>query len=115
MNGWMAQWYLNVPAWGKVCWNVVPTAMFFESHAPSSAVVVCVTLSLFVHVTVWPGATVIDCGAKANPAIVTPVPPVAGAGAAPVTAVPVACITISGWRTILRGALPTGIVAIVFP
>ncbi|MGI8688316.1 MAG: hypothetical protein ACR2M3_07020 [Thermomicrobiales bacterium] len=36
-----------------------------------SSVTVWVAVSLFVHVTVWPGATVSDCGAKAKLAIVT--------------------------------------------
>src|SRR5437588_8798200 len=71
MKGWIMQWYVKVPGLSNFCWKVAPTATFLESHTPVSSVTVCVTLSLFVHVTDWPGAMVMDCGAKAKLAIVT--------------------------------------------
>ena len=63
MPGWIVQWYWNVPADENVRENVAPGAIEPEFQAPPSAVDVCVTLSLFAHVTVPPTETVIGFGA----------------------------------------------------
>src|SRR2546423_8557117 len=73
-----------------------------ESHAPSALVLVCATGSLLVNVIAWPGLTVIVAGANAKLAMLT-------FGAAAAAGWPAAG---PGWTTILRGALPTGTVAV---
>ena len=45
--------------------NVAPGAMLPESHVPPSPVDVCAMVSLLVHVTAAPTATVIGFGVKA--------------------------------------------------
>jgi hypothetical protein len=54
-----------VPADANVLEKLAPGAIEPEFHAPPSAVDVCATLSLFVHVTVPPTGTAIGFGAKA--------------------------------------------------
>jgi hypothetical protein len=73
MPGWIVQWYWNVPADENVLEKVAPAAIEPEFQAPPSAVEVCVTVSLFVHVTVPPTETAIGFGAKA--VVVNPLAP----------------------------------------
>src|SRR5690348_3517244 len=99
--------------------------MLPESHA--LLVLVCVTESLLVNVTLWPGLTVRLLGANAKLAMLTLAAPdglaaagAAGAGcdaaavgaeAAAVGAaagIPAIGATAPGWTTIFLGALPTG-------
>ena len=54
-----------MPADANVLEKLAPGAIEPEFHAPPSAVDVCATLSLFVHVTVPPTGTAIGFGAKA--------------------------------------------------
>jgi hypothetical protein len=54
-----------VPADENVLEKVAPGAIEPEFQAPPSAVDVCATVSLFVHVTVPPTETLIGFGAKA--------------------------------------------------
>ena len=61
---------MNVPAVENVRLNVPPGTIDPEFHAPLSDVDVCVVLSLFVHVTVPPTATLTGFGAKAVDVIV---------------------------------------------
>jgi len=53
---------VNEPAVGNVLVNVAPGPIEPESHAPLSAVDVCVVESLFIHVTLPPTATEIGFG-----------------------------------------------------
>ena len=78
---------MKLPADVKVLLKLAPGAMLPEFQAPPSPVDVCVVLSLFVHVTVPPTATLIGLGENAvvvsvdEPlTIETGVPPPAGAG-----------------------------------
>lgn len=59
----MVQWYGKEPAVENVLLNVPPGAIAPEFHAPLLDVEVCAVLSLFVHVTVPPTATVTGLGA----------------------------------------------------
>ena len=54
-----------MPADANVLEKLAPGAIEPEFHAPPSAVDVCATLSLFIHVTVPPIGTAIGFGAKA--------------------------------------------------
>jgi hypothetical protein len=65
MPGWIVQWYWNVPADENVLEKVAPGAIEPEFQAPPSAVDVCATVSLFVHVTVLPTGIAIGFGTKA--------------------------------------------------
>jgi hypothetical protein len=58
----MVHWYEKEPAVGNVLLNVAPGAMEPEFHAPLRPVDVWAVLSLFVHVTVPPTATVSGLG-----------------------------------------------------
>jgi len=75
----MLQWYSNAPACVKAKLKLSPFFIFPESNKPD--VIVCSTLSLFVHVTVAPFATVISAGLNAKLAMSTEAED-AGAGAA---------------------------------
>src|SRR3981081_1310848 len=100
MNGCSEQWNAYVPGCCNVIVNVPPGAISPESHAPPSLVLVCATGSLLLKVTASPVLMVSDAGANANLAM-------------PMLAAPVgAPALVPGWITILRGPLPTGIVAL---
>jgi hypothetical protein len=60
--GWIEQWYGKLPADGNVMLNVPPGAIAPEFQALLFATDVCVTESLFIHVTVPPTPTVIGLG-----------------------------------------------------
>src|SRR5258708_31936910 len=74
-----------------------------ESQAPVALVLVWATGSLLVKVIAWPALTVIVAGAKANLAMLR----LAAAGW------PAGAFALApGCTTILRGAVPTGTVAV---
>ncbi len=77
-----------MPAVLNVCWYVDPLAMSSLVADPSSRVTVWAVVSLFVHVTVVPTATVIVAGENAKSAMVTApalvAAPAEAAGGAPV-------------------------------
>src|SRR5947209_4270020 len=58
----MVQWYTNVPVFCSFTEAEAPGAIEPVANAPLSAVELCVEVSLFIHVTVVPAATVIGLG-----------------------------------------------------
>src|SRR6266571_5987824 len=82
---------MYVPGCCTVVEKVPSGAISPESHVPSALVLVWATGSLLVNVIAWPGLTMIVAGVNAN--------------------FPMATLG-HGWSTILRGAAPTGTVAI---
>ena len=65
IDGWIAQWYANVPATVNVNVNVAPVTRL-PLPPPPLKVTVCVAASLFVHATLSPAFTVSAFGAKAK-------------------------------------------------
>jgi hypothetical protein len=65
MDGWIVQWYLNVPTRLKVRLNVAPGARVLF-HSPVFEVVVCVVFELFFHFTVVPRAMLAVFGMNAK-------------------------------------------------
>lgn len=69
IKGWMAQWYVNVPAVEKVNENDCPWLSepeFQETADAASLLVVCEALSWFVQTTVVPTGMVTVSGPKAK-------------------------------------------------
>jgi hypothetical protein len=71
MLGWIAQWYVNVPAVVNVCVKVAPVPSGSLLNELSSAVTVWLVESWFIHVTVVPTATSSVAGEKEKFWIVT--------------------------------------------
>ncbi len=65
MFGWIAQWYVNVPAVANVNVNDAPGAIALDSHADESELLVCTIASPLVQVTLVPRAIVSGLGLKA--------------------------------------------------
>ena len=57
MPGWIVQWYAYVPGVWNVNANCPPAGSDPEFQPLASDVVVCATVSVFIHVTVEPTAT----------------------------------------------------------
>ena len=72
MNGWMLQWYLNVPVLLRTTVVEAFGSMFPVSKlSPLSAVNVCAVVSLFVTVTFVPRFTVSEAGTNLKFAMLT--------------------------------------------
>lgn len=71
IDGWIAQWYVNVPGASKRVVDDAPSTSGPELHAPVSDVHVCVALSRLVTVTDEPRRTSSGFGENAKPAIVS--------------------------------------------
>lgn len=71
IEGWIEQWYLDVPGVSNTNENVPSFAMLPDVKAPESLVTVCAEGSAFVHVTRVPFATFNVEGSNANPLIAT--------------------------------------------
>lgn len=69
MDGWISQWYVNVPASSNRCVDVAPRARTPESQRPSSDVQVWGAPSSFVTVTSVPRAICSGSGEKRKPLI----------------------------------------------
>jgi hypothetical protein len=105
IDGWIRQWYANVPAVANVRANVAPFPSDSLVKEPSSAVTVWLALSLFVQVTVVPTGTVIVAGTKLKSVMAT-VLPVAGDTAAGGAAVAAGAADVAGAAVGAGVALP---------
>jgi hypothetical protein len=83
MFGWIAQWYVKVPAVSNVIVALPPAGISPVSNAPLSPVAVWATESIFVQVTDDPAVMVTEFGEKAKFWIETFVASWAAAGPPP--------------------------------